>query len=170
MLSRRLRARSLAALAALGLGVLAPRAARAAEDLQAFVATMSPTGTTVDLTAAGSLDWAHWGYGMTGGPFGQTTTPTTNRKIMTGAGLIGALQVLPPPSGESTYWSSSWLSSRSAPPAWRRPSGCAACDAATMWPSPAERPHHLLPRSDCPPSPRIRLRRPSPTITFTGDP
>jgi hypothetical protein len=66
---------------------------------------MSPTGTTVDLTAAGVLDWAHWGYGMTGGPFGQTTTPTTNRKSMTGAGLIGALQVLPPSSGGTTYWS-----------------------------------------------------------------
>jgi len=92
-------------IAALGLWGLTPRDARAAEDLQAYVATMSPTGTTVDLTAAGVLDWAHWGYGMTGGPFGQTTTPTTNRKSMTGAGLIGALQVLPPASGGTTYWS-----------------------------------------------------------------
>src|SRR3954468_10928740 len=92
-------------LAALGLPALTPRSARGAEDLQAFVATMSPTGTTVDLTEAGPLDWAHWGYGMTGGPFGETTTPATNRKIMSGPALIGALQVLPPPSGGATYWS-----------------------------------------------------------------
>jgi len=98
--------RSLALIAALGAGALNPRGAEAAEDLQAFVATMSPSGTTIDLSAAGSLDWAHWGYGMTGGPFGQTTTPTMNRKIMPGPGLIGALQVLPPSSGGSTYWSS----------------------------------------------------------------
>jgi hypothetical protein len=105
MLPRKPRFRWLMLIAALGLGALAPRRARAAEDLQAFVATMSPTGTTVDLTAVGPLDWAHWGYGMTGGPFGQTTTPSTNRKSMTGAALIGALQVLPPSSGGSTYWS-----------------------------------------------------------------
>jgi hypothetical protein len=96
---------SLLLIAALGSGLRAPRPALAAEDLQAFVATMPPTGSTIDLTAAGSLDWAHWGYGMTGGPFGQTTTPTTNRKIMSGPALIGALQVLPPPSGAATYWS-----------------------------------------------------------------
>jgi hypothetical protein len=96
---------SLLLIAALGLGLPAPRPARAAEDLQAFVATMPLTGSTIDLTAVGSLDWAHWGYGMTGGPFGQTTTPTTNRKIMSGPALISALQVLPPPSGGATYWS-----------------------------------------------------------------
>src|SRR5438045_7103118 len=93
---------SLALIAALGAGALIPRGARAAEDLQAFVATMSPSGTTLDLTAAGTLDWAHWGYGMMGGPFGQTTTPITNRKMMTGPGLISALQVLPPSSGAET--------------------------------------------------------------------
>jgi hypothetical protein len=96
---------ALALVAALGQGWLASPRALAAEDLQAFVATTSPTGTTVNLTEVGSLDWAHWGYGMTGGPYGQTTTPTTNRKTMAGAGLINALQVLPPPSGDATYWS-----------------------------------------------------------------
>ena len=96
---------AVALVAAPGQGLLAARRALAAEDLQAFVATMSPSGTTVSLSEVGSLDWAHWGYGMTGGPYGQTTTPTTNRKIMAGAGLISALQVLPPPSGDATYWS-----------------------------------------------------------------
>src|ERR1041384_4101047 len=89
-------------IATLAIALLAPRHARAAEDLQAFVATMSPTGTTVNLTDLGSLDWDHWGYGMTGGPYGQTTTPIANRKSMAGAGLISALQVLPPPSGAAT--------------------------------------------------------------------
>src|SRR6266700_130312 len=108
MLSRRYPFLALAPawIATLACGLLLPpRRADAAEDLQAFVATMSPTGTTVNLTDLGSLDWAHWGYGMTGGPYGQTTTPTANRKSMAGAGLISALQILPPPSGDATYWS-----------------------------------------------------------------
>src|SRR5437867_1333724 len=92
-------------IATLAFAPLLPRRARAAEDLQAFVATMSPTGTTVNLTDVGSLDWDHWGYGMTGGPYGQTTPPTANRKNMAGAGLISALQILPPPSNPATYWS-----------------------------------------------------------------
>jgi hypothetical protein len=107
MVSRKPLGGAVLAGAAVGLALAMPMAARAATDLQAFRATLSPGGTVVDLTEAGPMDWVHWGYQMTGGPFGQQSPPAKSvRKLRDGGGLIGELQVLPPTTTAppELYW------------------------------------------------------------------
>lgn len=107
MVSRKTFGGAALAATAFGLALAATSPARAATDLQAFRATLSPGGSVVDLTESGPLDWVHWGYQMTGGPFDQNASAKSVRKGGNGGGgVIGALQILPPMTATppELYW------------------------------------------------------------------
>lgn len=92
-------------LAAVVVAASAPRRAYAGTTLQVAATPMSP-GTIVDLTSAGMIDWAHWGYLQSGGPYGLGDPPPKLSHKITGGGTIGGnLLVAALPSNSSQkYW------------------------------------------------------------------